>query len=90
MFVGRYTCEASNLAGVNGYSYDIVVYDPATITNTTLNQTTVKVIIETNFSTDCTVNAYPVADVCVNLDSSPYTQFQVVSDFLFYEYNLDI
>lgn len=61
--LGKFMCQAQNEAGINTYTYEILVYAPPSFENTTLNQTTVKAISAKNFSIDCPVNAYPPPDV---------------------------
>lgn len=63
---GKYLCHVSNEAGDNEYVFDVVVYDPPSIRDKTLNQTTVDVIEGTDFTAICQVNGYPAPDVRVD------------------------
>lgn len=62
-FSGLYICHVKNEAGDSNYTYQIIVYDPPAFENTTLNETTVTVISETDFSIDFHVNGYPAPEV---------------------------
>lgn len=72
-------CQAQNEAGINTYTYEILVYAPPSFENTTLNQTTVKAISAKNFSIDCPVNAYPPPDVSKNAENILCLQISILS-----------
>lgn len=59
-------CHCSNEAGDNEYFFDVIVYDPPSISNKTLDQSTVDAIENTDFMAICQVNGYPVPDVRVD------------------------
>lgn len=69
--LGLYTCHVKNAAGENNYTYEVLVHTPPIFENTTLNQTIVKVISGTNFTTEWRVGGYPPPDVCIHTFKLP-------------------
>lgn len=56
---GTYTCCVKNEAGVNEYTYLIIVHYAPLFHNTSINNTIIDVMLASNFEILCNVSGYP-------------------------------
>lgn len=64
---GIFICQVENEAGESEYTYEIIVYEPPTFEDITLNQTTIKTIATRDIIADCLVTGYPMPEVSTSI-----------------------